>query len=397
MGLITEIGLKLSSTDKILLKKVGSDKFSIIKQCILGYSLFIPPIIAFFAFKHLFGLITDNPYILIPIAILGALTILFIDFAFVFFMSLYQRGLVFVSRIIYSLIVGFFLAVIATIGFNEDHLVNLHNKEIEEDRSSETDSLINSISNYTSLISQYAIDGETPPMSYIYLRILDQDELKRINEEIGKKTLGDSIFEHLALIFDQIKDKKNYRLGAMVLIFLLLLISFDIIPILLKMIGFKTKYDVACKTAYYLPEGDPIYDRDSLINEIGKRLSYNPNLTIEEIKENSKLLKTLRKRLEDQLSDFSYISLVTSFFKSTREEAGEGDDEGPTKTSDIVQKFILPAIFTLPEFIFTIIFLEHQQIDNIVLYVGLLSVFFYINKFILNSLLINSEKSKNHD
>lgn len=382
-SIFTKIGCFLSSTNKSALKKVGNDKFSIRKQIILGYAIFIPPIIAYFSLHHVFSLQIEDDFILKIVSGLGASVIFFLDFSTVFFLSIYQNKKLYLIRIGYSLILGLFLAIIATISLNYEHLNTLYQDQyaVENKYNEQIDILQVRINETDVNISEKRRNDRSP-----FLEILLRDDYR--NEIEGLRTLINDnnlsgLFAEVSFLYEEIFRRENYFLGFQTILLLLIIMSFDIIPILLKIIGFETKYDIYLKINYYSINQNS-FDKDYtyLLNDIFK--IEIDNFDYQQSKARSKNMKLYYREIIEQLYYYSKITLLSDLFNSSiiidDDDNNDSGDENNNGSKNKLQILLWAIALSVPEFVFLVFWLSYQQINNIVVYTSLFTTIFIANR-----------------
>jgi hypothetical protein len=395
-NLIIKIGLFLASTDIIALNNVGRDRFSILKQNILGYSIFIPTIIAFFSLRHMFSLVVNNSELVIFFSILGAFVVLFLDYSILFFLSIYQRFRLYTIRICYSCILGFFFALVATIGFNVEHLNDLYKEQYiqENDYKKDMQGLKDSIKEANEHIENPQTSNNKK-LYYNALRRSYKEDLQNIEDEISKVKLKD-LFSEVSFLYLAIIKNNNYLLGFQTLFFLILIMSFDIMPIFLKIIGFETKYDIYVKINYYKlyklekdrGAGNSKLD-DTIIDNI---LSFNlDDYSRKESRKRNQNLKIYYNQLREQLYNYSKISLLKKMFFSKTTHKSESTTtniastyNGHTKKiKKTLSVFYIAAGFTIPEVLVSLVYLSFDNINNLAVYFTFSSMLFYANRLLI--------------
>jgi len=391
-------GLFLSSTDLFALESVGGDKFSTLKQVILGYSIFIPPSIAYFSFYHIFSLAIGGGPLVTVGAIVGALVVLLLDFSTVFFLSITRSSKLYFFRVVYSILVGFFLALVATVSLNQSYL----NTNYQNLKSSK-DGIASTIQKHKNTIAEYdkqMVDLTKNSKSVFNLLLLRRNLEKKIaQEELRLESHNlDDLFSELSFLYDEIILRKKYFLGFQSILVLLIIMSIDIIPILLKILGFETKYDVFLRVRYY--DINTIEEQfaaveleisDDILAAINS-LKVKPEDSDRGSASFTRLLKEKYSSLQDQLHYFSKIRLLELLLSKTALEPEMTQSSiNIEKVKSMMWVLMRTAIFTVPEFVFLVWWLSFKQVNGIAVYTSLFTSVFYINKLLMH--YISDDKS----
>lgn len=409
--LLQNIGFFLSSTDRKALDAVNWDKKSVLKQCFLGFSILIPTAIAFISFRHIFSLVLDeNSNYLFWASILAASVIFFIDTSTVFSLSITsEKKFIYFARIIYSMILGSFLAIVATISFNEDYLNNLYQNQLRQQENQKIAAIDSVTNTFYGSIQEGQVSGNFNSSDLIMIKLL-QDDKDKIEEKIGTKHLDSGLFTQISYLYSEIFVRNNHQLGIGTLIFLLILISFDTFPILLKLILFPTKYDEYLKVNYYFSSRSRHYNLngvvDDSLNDVKKELF---ELKPEEVNKKSLI------RINKKLYYYNRIRLLADLFEDTSYnyqdknhenyskhplfdefETPLGDSESnKSETSKLLSFEWLTSIMgkswfyillTIPEFVILSIYTSRLELVNVLPYVVTLNLMFVFNRWAWNNL-----------
>jgi len=250
--MLKKIGYFLSSTNKKRLKK--DDYISSQKQLILGYSLLIPFLVAFFGGSHLFSLYFPNNRIIVLLtSFIYALIIIFFDFALIFGLSFNSNSSnrkIVIIRFILAVIIGFVVAVTTSISINKSYIFETSKKEFTKKQEDIINKLENRIIHLDNLINLRKQDYQ-PTSSLQFEKSDIQEEILSIKNDILNYKMNDDFIVMVSFTINEIFVNHNKKMTSIVLSLLAFLLLLDLIPLILKFALPRSKYELQYKSYIY--------------------------------------------------------------------------------------------------------------------------------------------------